>query len=51
MDERETRIAIKLIEKVIDLKTKIFEKLDIPIDRQRLIFLGKQLKDDLTLDE
>ena len=51
MDERETRIAVRLSEKVVDLKSKIFEKLDIPVDRQRLIFLGKQLKDDLTLDE
>jgi hypothetical protein len=51
MDDTETKIDVKTTDMVSDLKTKIFEQLDVPLDRQRLIFLGKQLKDDTTLDE
>ena len=51
MDETEKRIEVFLDEKVSDLKNKIRDQLNVPIDRQRLIYLGKQLKDDQKLKE
>lgn len=51
MDDQEKRIQVRLLDKVIDLKNKIVQEIDIPLERQRLIFLGKQLKDNLTLHE
>jgi hypothetical protein len=51
MDETEKRIEVSLDEKVSDLKNKIRDQMDVPLDRQRLIYLGKQLKDNMTLGE
>ena len=51
MDDQEKRIEMMLFQKVKDLKNKILEEMEIPLDKQRLIFLGKQLKDDMTLKE
>lgn len=51
MDDQEKQIEVRLSEKVSDLKQKIVDQMDIPLDRQRLIFLGKQLKDTQTLHE
>ena len=51
MDDQEKRIQVLLSNKVSDLKDKILEELEIPLERQRLIFLGRQLKDDKTLRE
>lgn len=45
------RIEVTLSEKVLDLKNKIVAEFNVPLERQRLIYLGKQLKDDQTLDE
>jgi len=37
--------------KVIDLKQKILQELNIPVARQRLIFQGRVLSDDFTITE
>jgi ubiquilin len=36
---------------VADLKVKVAEKLEVPVEAQRLIFKGRILKDDQTLEE
>mmetsp|Transcript_35876 Transcript_35876/g.35499 ORF Transcript_35876/g.35499 Transcript_35876/m.35499 type:complete len:167 (+) Transcript_35876:102-602(+) len=46
---RRNRVQVCQNAKVIDLKHKILEDLSVPLERQRLIFMGKQLKDNLTL--
>ena len=51
MDETEKRIQVSLDEKVSDLKNKIRDQMDVPLERQRLIYLGKQLKDEQKLSE
>lgn len=51
MDETEKRIQVNLEEKVLDLKHKIRDEMNVPLEKQRLIFLGKQLKDDIALKE
>jgi len=51
MDEREHKIEVTLDEKVSDLKNKIRDQMSVPLDKQRLIFLGRQLKDDQTMKE
>lgn len=51
MDETEKRIEVSLDEKVSDLKNKIRDQMNVPLERQRLIYLGKQLKDNMTLGE
>ena len=51
MDDQEKRIEVTLSENVLDLKNKIFDQMQIPLERQRLIYLGKQLKDNMTLYE
>lgn len=51
MDDQEKRIEVILSENVLDLKNKIFEQMQIPLERQRLIYLGKQLKDNMSLFE
>jgi hypothetical protein len=51
MDENERTIGVSLDDKVIDLKNKILDELEVPLERQRLIYLGKQLKDDQTIEE
>lgn len=51
MDETMKRIEVSLDDKVSDLKNKIRDQFEVPLERQRLIYLGKQLKDEQTLDE
>lgn len=47
MDQSEIKITdLHENDKVKNLKIKIEEKTQIPPDRQRLIYQGKQLKDD-----
>lgn len=51
MDETEKRIHVSLEEKVLDLKHKIRDQMNVPLEKQRLIYLGKQLKDEISLKE
>ena len=51
MDETEKRIQVNLEENVLDLKHKIRDQMNVPLEKQRLIFLGKQLKDEIALKE
>lgn len=51
MDETEKRIQVDLDEKVLDLKHKIRDQMNVPLEKQRLIYLGKQLKDEISLKE
>lgn len=45
------RIQVALTNKVLDLKHKIRDEMNVPLEKQRLIYLGKQLKDDVSLSE
>lgn len=36
---------------ILSIKDKIFEKEGIPVDQQRLVFNGKQLEDDNTIQD
>ena len=49
MDERVHRIEVNLDEKVSELKIKIRDQMNVPLEKQRLIYTGKQLKEDQTL--
>ena len=51
MDETEKRIQVNLEERVLDLKNKVRDQMNVPLEKQRLIYLGKQLKDEITLKE
>ena len=46
---RTITISVSLSDTINNLKHKIAEKLDLPVEEQRLIHAGKQLEDDLTL--
>ena len=46
---RTVTIAVSLNDTVESVKHKIVEKVDLPVEEQRLIFAGKQLEDSLTL--
>jgi ubiquitin len=37
-------------DKISDIKKKITSKQQIPIDQQRLVFSGKELEDDKTIE-
>lgn len=49
MDERVHRIEVNIDEKVSELKIKIRDQMNVPLEKQRLIYTGKQLKDEQTL--
>ena len=51
MNGATTIFNIAANEKIINLKYKILDKDGIPIDQQRLVFLGNQLDDSKRLDD
>ncbi len=47
----DTNVKHNIIQiKIIDLKKKIFEVSNVPIEKQRLVYMGKLLADDQPLN-
>ena len=51
LNEKITTLEVKTCSTVFDVKIKIQEKENIPPDQQRLMFAGKQMHDDLSLND
>lgn len=51
LDNNITEMVVPPLITILELKQRIKDKMGVPVEGQRLIFKGRQLKDDKNLSE